>query len=74
MLEETLNLPVCGLFLMYFSTMCFNALFVMMVNILAKFSANLIMFIFMRFPTLCQTFLFYSAKLQETHKKFQSYI
>lgn len=56
MLEETLNLPVCGLFLMYFSTMCFNALFIMMVNILAKFSANLIMFIFMRFPTLCQTF------------------
>jgi len=35
MLEDTMNLPVCGLFLIYFSTMCLEALFITMVNVLA---------------------------------------
>ena len=32
-LEDTMNLPLCGLLLIYFLTMCFDAIFIMMVKV-----------------------------------------
>jgi len=73
MLEDTLNLPVCGLFLIHFAIMCLEALFITMVNVLVQFTTHLITITFTRFPTICQTFCLYSAECQESLKKFRSY-